>query len=69
MANPKAAIQDYTAVIERDPQNAEAYNNRGTAYRKTGSNSRAIEDFRKAAQLGHRAARAYLRSNGIGWER
>jgi tetratricopeptide (TPR) repeat protein len=52
-----------------DSEYLEAYHNRGYAYEKMGDIQQAVEDFRNAAQWGDRAARAYLRSKGIGWER
>ena len=45
------AIEAYSHAIELNPDNAEAYNNRGGAYDIKGETDRAIEDFNKAIDL------------------
>ncbi len=60
--NPKAAIDDYTKLIELDPKNSDAYFNRGTAYSMTGDN-RMCDDWRKAASMGNSKAAASLQQN------
>ena len=42
------AIIEYTKAIDIDPNYAKAYDNRGVAYAKEGSFSRAIADFTMA---------------------
>ena len=49
--NFKEAIKLYTEVIEMNPNNAKAYNNRGIAYQRLGDNTRAQADFAKAESL------------------
>lgn len=44
----RAAFQ---LVIERDPNNADAYANIGAIYRDTGDRSQAIDNFRKALEI------------------
>lgn len=46
----KEAIATYTAVIEYDEKNADAYYLRGCAYIKTGQAKTAAQDFEKAAE-------------------
>ena len=45
------AIEAYSHVIEFNPGDTAAYNNRGVAYNSKGNNNRAIKDFDKAMQL------------------
>ena len=45
------AIEDYTKTIETEPDNVEAYYNRGDAYRKLGEKEKAVADFTKAVKL------------------
>ena len=56
----KKAVEDYTKVIRLVPEHDIAYNNRGLAYFKWGYRQVAIEDFRKAASLGNKAAKENL---------
>ena len=49
--NFKEAIKLYTEVIEMNPNNSKAYNNRGIAYQRLGDNTRAQADFAKAESL------------------
>ena len=44
-------MEDYDKAIELDPNDAEAYNNRGNSYRDLGQYQRAIEDYDKAIEL------------------
>jgi tetratricopeptide (TPR) repeat protein len=46
-----AAISDYTQVIQLNADLANAYYNRGLAYRQKGDSQRAEADFAKARQL------------------
>jgi tetratricopeptide (TPR) repeat protein len=51
--NYDEAISDYTKVISLDARSAEAYYNRGLAYRQLGKDAQAQADFKKAKQLGY----------------
>ena len=42
------AIRAYSEAIRIDPKHAEAYNNRGFAYRKTGKPDAAVKDYSKS---------------------
>ena len=45
------AIADFTEAIRLDPKYAEAYCNRGCAYRNKGDYDKAIADFTEAIRL------------------
>ena len=45
------AIENYNKAIELDPNDADAYNNRGLAYYYLEEYERAIEDYNKAIEL------------------
>lgn len=53
------AIVNLTKAIELNPNFAEAYNNRGIAYRKEGDYDHAIDDYTKAIELKPDFAKAY----------
>ena len=53
------ALQDYTKVIQLNPDDASAYNNRGGAYYLKEEYKPAIVDFTKAIQLKPDYAEAY----------
>src|SRR4030067_699181 len=53
------AIEDYSKSIDMNPNNAEAYGNRGLIYYKKGQYDRAIEDFNKAIAINPNDADAY----------
>lgn len=60
-------IQFLDRVLQLDPQDAEAYNNRGVAYAKKGEYDLAIEDFNKALELNPKYVEAYNnRGNAYG---
>ena len=46
------AIDDFNKAIERNPNFALAYNNRGIAYKALGKDAEAEKDFAKARELG-----------------
>ena len=48
------AIADYAVAIRRNPELADAYDNRGVAYEKQGDQAKADADFAKARQLGYK---------------
>jgi lipoprotein NlpI len=54
------AIHDYDRVIHLKPDNANAYNNRGTAYLGKGDYDRAIQDYSQAIRLDPSDDAAYL---------
>jgi len=49
------AIADFNEAIRLDPNNAQAYQNRGVAYEKKGEKAKAEEDFAQAKKLGDRS--------------
>lgn len=51
MSHYKEAIQDFTRVIEIDPENANAYFNRGCCYDSVGELDLAIGDYSVALEL------------------
>ena len=53
------AIDKYTRVIEIDPSNSVAYNNRGIAYRQAADLEKAIGDYTKAIQVKPNYREAY----------
>lgn len=50
---------DYDKLIDLDPDNADAYYNRGDAYDEMGEYGKAIADYNKAIQLNPNLASAY----------
>ena len=56
----EGAITDFTKAIEKNPDYAYAYNNRGSAKYKAEQYSSAIEDFDKAIKLNGNYITAYL---------
>lgn len=46
------AVQDLTEAIRLDPQNGDAYYNRGIAYQHLGMTEESESDFEKAKELG-----------------
>ncbi len=58
-AKTPAVTKDYDESIHLNPQTAEAYYERGLAYRNQGQGERAIEDFDKAIRLNPQFAKAY----------
>jgi len=47
----KAALAEFKNAIEKDPENAVLYNNRGSIYAILGQYEEAINDFAEAAEL------------------
>ena len=64
----QGAIADFTKVIEIYPQNADAYNNRGTAKDVLEDYQGAIADFSKAIEINPEYANAYV-NRGVVRER
>lgn len=56
----EAAIQDYSRVIEMNPNLANAYYLRGQAKARMGSKEMACTDWKKAAELGHSEAKGVI---------
>jgi tetratricopeptide (TPR) repeat protein len=55
----KFAIAALNHLIERHPDNAIDYNNRGLVYFQSGEEAKAVRDFNKAIQINPRLASAY----------
>jgi Flp pilus assembly protein TadD len=51
--HPKA-IADWTEAIRLNPNDADAYNDRGVAYGEIGDKAKAAADFAKADGLGYK---------------
>jgi len=58
-AEGQIAIEDYDEAIRLNPNDAEAYFNRGNAYYSLNKKKRAIEDYVKAISLNSQFADAY----------
>ena len=61
------AIEAYSHAIELNPNDADAYNNRGVVYRGKGDYDRAIADYNKAIQLNPGYADAY-NNRGVAYQ-
>ncbi|NJL51690.1 MAG: tetratricopeptide repeat protein [Hydrococcus sp. SU_1_0] len=59
LAQELKAIDNYTQIINNNPNLVEAYYQRGTDYQNTGNTERAIEDFSKVIELRNDHAEAY----------
>ncbi len=64
----KLKVQYYSNTIALNPKNAQAYNNRGTAYYKNNKLDKAITDFNKAIAFNHQHAQAY-NNRGLAYEK
>ena len=56
----EAAIEDYTRVIETNPNWAQAHYSRGQAKARMGNKESACIDWKKAAKLGHDEAKGVI---------
>ena len=65
--NPDAVISKFSAVLENNPQNAVAHQNRGAAYLRKGQLQKAIEDFTQAIALQPGYADAYNNRANAYW--
>lgn len=54
------ALRDYNTALRINPGDSDLFYNRGIVYLAKGLRPKAIADFRKAASMGHNAARKYL---------
>lgn len=61
-------IADYTKAIRLDPKNAEAYSDRGVAYKEIGQSDKEIADFSEAIRLDPKYAKAYY-GRGLAYQR
>ena len=59
------ALKAYSRAIELSPNNAEAYNNRGVAYRKKSKLDLAVKDYNKAIKLNPNDANAYSNRGNV----
>ncbi|MBF8261964.1 MAG: tetratricopeptide repeat protein, partial [candidate division NC10 bacterium] len=59
VGKPREAIPHFDQAIRLNPRHAEAYTNRGIAWREMGDLSGAITGFDKATELNPKYARAY----------
>ena len=62
--NMRNLLGHYTQAIQLNPNDADAYNNRGVAYSGKGDFDRAIDDFDKTIQLNSDPADAYNNRGG-----
>jgi tetratricopeptide (TPR) repeat protein len=67
MGDYQRAIKDFGTVLQNSPEDSDTYYRRGSALKELGEEEKAEKDFLTAAHLGHRGAREYLQSKGIGW--
>ena len=67
MDENEKAIACYNKVIELEPDEQIAYFNVGILYAKTGKDSMGILCLQRAARLGNKESRDWLRDNGYGW--
>jgi tetratricopeptide (TPR) repeat protein len=51
VALPIDGLEEFNEAIKLNPDNADAYYNRGVTYRKLGQHERAIEDYNEAIRL------------------
>ena len=61
------AIADFDEAIKLNPNDANAYYNRGLAYKKKGDKEQAIADFRKALEIdpSYQKAKIILKALGV----
>jgi tetratricopeptide (TPR) repeat protein len=59
------AIADYSKVIEQNPKDPEAYNNRGNAFFDNLQYDLAIADYTKAIELNPKYAEAYYHRGNV----
>ena len=61
----REALDIYTGIIDKNPNQAVSYFNRGVTYKKLGKNSEALKDLKTSAALGIERGKDFLNSNGI----
>lgn len=62
----EGAIADYNEAIRLEPEDAQAYNNRGNSWKTLKQYNKAIADFTEAIRLEPRRAAAYV-NRGVAW--
>lgn len=55
-----AAVATYSRIIQRKPKNADAYFNRGLAYKKVGRTDHALSDYEAAIEIDPAHRKAYF---------
>ena len=63
----QGAIADYNKAIEINPQDANAYKNRGNSMELVGDLKGACADLKRAVSLGHEDTSKYLQSEVGSW--
>ena len=58
------AMEDFNAILAADPENQEAYNNRGWCKKYLGDPAGACEDWKQSKKLGNSEAKIILKNNG-----
>jgi tetratricopeptide (TPR) repeat protein len=58
------AMSDFNKALELDPENQEAYNNRGWAKKGLGDDKAACEDWKKSKKMGNEEAKIILGNSG-----
>ena len=61
------AISDFNKVIEIDPKDAKAYNNRGISKSNIGDKKGACDDYKKAISLGSKGTEKWFKTDGADW--
>ncbi len=64
----QSALEDYNQAIEANPENSEAYNNRGNAYFFLNQPEEAIKNYNQAIKLNPELSRAYY-NRGFAYQR
>ena len=54
---------DFNKAIELDPENQEAYNNRGYTKKFMGKTKEACDDWKKSKKLGNEEAKIIMKNN------
>ncbi|MCX6354014.1 MAG: tetratricopeptide repeat protein [Candidatus Aureabacteria bacterium] len=67
-ANAYVAAARYGQMLQGDPRNADAWNNRGAAYAEAGDYSQALSDFNRALNFAPRHAGIYT-NRGIAYQK
>jgi tetratricopeptide (TPR) repeat protein len=58
-SNPRQALKYLNTAIKQNPEQSEAYNNRGNAYRNLKNNRKAMQDYARAIKLDPKFYQAY----------
>jgi len=67
LGDKQGAVADYNQAIAINPQNADAYNNRGNSKYDLGDTQGACADYKKAIALGLQSNTQWLQSDGGAW--